>query len=365
MTSRGPGGFPSFLLRLRDRLGLERAIGPFTPLPRPGAPEVTIIYRRPPERVDEHRQEILYDGDGLKVTLLIRTPGAEPIEVDGAVALPGGSALLWFSYPGRWYEVASFHDPEGRLLGWYTNLVRPPRLEGTEWRLDDLFLDVWLPAGGRPRVLDREQLREARDRGWVCEVDAERAERECDRIIRRAERGDWPPPPVADWPLESVPYLRLRRDAPGTYHAALLSGRVIGYGLYLLGAVSLTVLAFGAAQALSGRAPAQVTWVGTLAAEAALLLPLALRGALPATRWPRPVPSDERTFFIGALATGLGVLFLQDAETWREPLAGIYAALGLFCAIFAGCRAWFDRALPVYAGAGLLVCLVALGVLLL
>lgn len=299
------------------------------------------------------------------MTLLIRPPDSGPLEVEGAAAVPAGGATLWFTYPGRWYEVAAFHDTAGRLLGWYTNFVRPPRLEGREWRVEDLCLDLWLPPGGEPRVLDREELAEARELGWVSKEDARRAERECARILGRMRRGDWPPPPIREWSLESVPYLRLRRDEPGTYHAALLSGRLIGYGLYLLGAVSLTVLAFGAAQALTGRAPAQATWVGALAAEAALLLPLALRGSLPATRWPRPVPSDERTFFLGALATGLAVLFLQDAETWREPLAGIYGALGLFCGIFAVCRAWFDRTFPAYAVGGILVCAVALGALLL
>lgn len=355
---------PGPILRLRDRLGLERALGPFTPAPQPGAPEVEILYRRPPDRERRHRQELLHDGDGVKVTLLLHPSEAAPIEIGDAVRLPGGSALLWFSYPGRWYEVAALHDPIGRLLGWYTNLVRPPELEGRVWRIDDLLLDVWLPRDGTPRVLDRDELRQVRERGWLEEREVERAERECSRIVSRARRGDWPPPPVREWTLEAVPYLRLRRDAPGTYHAALISGRVIGYGLYLLGAVSFTSLAFAVGGALSGRSPTHAVWVGTLAAEAALLLPLALRGALPATRWPRPVPSDERTFFLGALAMGLGVLFLQEAETWREPLAGVYATLGLFCAIFAVCRAWFDRRFPLYAAAGLVVCLGALALLL-
>lgn len=334
------------------------------PSPRPDAPQVEILYHRPPDRVRRHRQELLYDGDGVKVTLLLRGPGAPPVEVEGGAVSARGRAVLWFSFPGRWYEVAAFHDAAGRLLGWYTNLVRPAAFEGKRWRIDDLCLDVWLAPGGGPRVLDRDELREAVERGWLDAGDAERAERECATIVDRAARGDWPPPPVSAWGLEAVPYLRLRRDAPGTYRAALLSGRVIGYGLYVLGAVSVTVLAFGAAQALSGRAPSQATWVGTLAAETALLLPLALRGSLPATRWPRPVPSDERTFFLGALATGLAVVFLQDAGAWREPLAGIYGTLALFCGIFAVSRAWFDRRFPTYAAAGLAVCAVALAVLL-
>lgn len=351
-------------LRLRNRLGLEKAIGPFIPAPMPEAPHVEIQYHRPPGRCRCHRQELLYDGDGLKVTLLLRPAAAEPMRVGNEVVLARGSALLWFSFPGRWYELATCYDPAGRFLGSYANIVRPPELEGTRWRIEDLFLDVWLAPGAPPRVLDEDELREARDRGWLEAETAERAERECRAIVRRAARGEWPPPPVRDWTLEAVPYLRLRRDAPGTYRAALVSGRVIGYGLYYLGTVSVTVLAFGAGQAMSGRVAAQATWVGTLAAEAALLLPLALRGSLPATRWPRPVPAEERTFFLGALAMGLAVLFLQDARTWREPLAGVYATLGLFSGIFAVCRVWFDRAFPTWAAAGILVCAVALAVLL-
>lgn len=356
--------FADAALRLRDRLGLDKAVGPFMPTPRPEAPHVEIRYHRPPDRTRTYRQELLYDGDGLKLTLLLRAIDAEPRRVGGGITLPGGAALLWFSFPGRGYEVAAFYDRVGRLLGWYANLVHPPRFEAEAWRIRDLVLDVWLAPGGTPRVLDREEFREARERGWLDQEEAERAEREARAIVGRAAAGEWPPPPVRAWTLEAVPYLRLRRDAPGTYRAALLSGRVIGYGLYMLGAVSVTVLVFGAVPALTGHAPAQATWVGTFAAEAALLLPLALRGSLPATRWPRPVPSDERTFFLGALATGLAVLFVQDAAAWREPLAGVYATLGLFCGIFAVCRAWFDRVFPAYGTAGVLVCALALAVLL-
>lgn len=350
--------------RLREGLGLERAVGPYMPAPRSHAPHVEIVYRRPPGRVHRYRQELLHDGDEVKVTLLLRPPEAPTLPVDGAAELRGGSALLWFTFPGRWYEVAAFHNAVGRLLGYYANLVRPPAFSGSVWRIDDLVLDVWLAPGSTPEVLDEEEFEEARRRGWISEADARRAEEECRSVLARARRADWPPASVSRWPLESVPYLRLRRDAPGTYHAARLAGRVIGYGLYLLGAVSLTTLAFGAWRMLGGRGPGHAGWLATLAAEALILLPLALGGRLPATRWPRPAPTDERTFFLGALAVGLAVFVLQDAEAWRAPLAGVYGALALFCLIFTVCRAWFDRKFPVYALGGLLVCALSLLVLL-
>ena len=104
--------------------------------------------------------------------------------------------------------------------------------------------------------------------------------------------------------------------------------------------------------------------MAAIAAEAVALLPLALAGRLPATRWPRPAPTDERTFFLGTVAAGVGVLLVQDSDVWRELLAGLYATLGLFLLLFAICRAIFERRLPLLAATGLLLSGLALVVLL-
>lgn len=334
-----------------------------------------------------YRQELLEDTPEYKVTLLIRPPDADPLEVDEDIRLPGGSYLLWFTFPGAWHEVAAFHDPSGRLVGYYANVIHPAdladppapgrragsagpgrrRSEGrnaARWRIRDLFLDVWTPPHGPPRVLDEEEFEEARRRGWIDEEEAERAEAERDRILARAAVGRWPPDPVPRRALEAVPFLRLRRDDPGTYWAALLAGRIIGYGLYLLGAICVTSLAFAAATNVLEPGGAHEWWIAAIAAEAGILLPLALSGRLPATRWPRPAPTDERTFFLGTVAAGVAVLVVQDADVWRELLAGLYATLGLFLLLFAVCRTLFERRLPMLALTGCLLSAVALVVLL-
>ncbi len=281
------------------------------------------------------------------------------------IVLEEGASLLWFTFPGRWHEVAAFHDREGRLLGYYTNVIRPPRLMHARWEIHDLFLDVWQEPGTEPRVLDEDELREAVERGWIDRSDAVRAREECARVVERARARRWPPATVSDTPLEAVPYLRLRRDAPGTYHASLYSGRVIGYGLYLLGVLSLTSIGFAAlTDAFERSGSSETAWLVTITAEAALLLPLALTGRLPATRWPRPAPTDERTLFLAAVAAGLAVLVLPGREELRLPLAAVYGAVLVFLGIFAACRAWFDRTFPGVAVAGLLVSAVALLILL-
>lgn len=326
-------------------------------------------------------------GRGFRLTLLVRPSDAGDLEVGDGIRLPGGSYLLWFTFPGAWHEVGAFYGPDGRLLGHYVNIIRPVE-EATAaaaglgasrpgrggggsaanpvgvWRITDLFLDIWIPAGRPPRALDEDEWREAVEEGWIDRGEAARAEVERDRIIEAIDTGTFPPAPVPDRPLESVPLLRLRRDAPGTYRAALLSGRIIGYGLYLLGAVSLTSVAFAAFTDALQRGGPTGWWLWTVAAEAALLLPAALAGRLPGTRWPRPAPTDERTFFIGTVAAALAVLLLQESDTWRVLLTGLYATLGFFLLLFAACRAWYDRVFPLVAVAGLAVAAAALLILL-
>lgn len=326
-------------------------------------PRVEIAYRRPPDRIRRYRQELLHDGDSLKLTLLRQNPGADPIRIADAVTLDEGSSLLWFTFPGKWYEVAAFYDPEGELLGHYTNVIRPASFEGDRWSITDLFLDVWQPADApeEPEILDREELHEARRRGWIEEGEADRAEATTDRIRRRAASGEWPPAAVRKWGLEAAPSLRIRRDEPGIYYANLITGRIIAWGIYLMGAVSVTSLVLAAStDTFEARGSARALWLALMAFEAVVLLALSLAGKLPATRRVRPRRVlTEETLFLGSTAMCLAVLLVGDSALWRTLLISVFSALALFLVIFAACRAAIDRDFPGTALGGLAVCLLA------
>ncbi len=328
-------------------------------------PTVEIEYHRPPDRVERFRQELLHDGRDVKITLLERPPDADTLRV-GPVALPGGSSLVWFTYPDRPYEIAALYGPGGELLGHYTNLVRPPTFENGRWRIVDQFLDLWTPVDGDTQLLDEEELERACAEGMIERDEAERTRETARRLLDRARSGAWPPREVEDWPLESIATLRLRRDEPGTYYANLVSSRIIAYGIYFLGAVAVTSLGFAAlSDALTGPGPARTAWLATLAAEAVGLLPVALTGKLPAARRVRMRELlTEHTLFLAAAVSAVAILVLHDSSLWRSLLASVYAALGLFLGVFAFCRAAYDRAWPALALAGLVVCGVALAVLL-
>lgn len=262
--------------------------------------------------------------------------------------------------------MAAFHGPDGELLGHYTNLVRPPSVEGASWEITDLFLDVWQPGDGEsPRLLDREELEEARRRGWVSEAEAGAAVELAERVVAEARRGNWPPEPVREWTLDRVPELRLRRDRPGLYHANRLANRIIAVGIYFLGAASLTTALFAAAtDALTFRGGARLAWIASLGGEAAVLLAVGLTGRLPATRRVRPEEAlTERTLFWGSALAALAVLVVHDSSLWRTLLSAVYGTLGLFLLVFAGARAAIDRRFPGLALAGLAVCALALALL--
>lgn len=316
--------------------------------------------------VERYTQELLYDGPACKISLLLAGRHGPPVRI-GEEDVPPGSAILWFVFPGRPYEIASVFDAEGRPVGHYTNLIREPRLDSREWQLTDLYLDVWQPHRGAPRILDEEELEQAVRAGFLSAEEAYRVRADAAAVLRAAIVGRWPPSTVVRHPLDAVNTLRFRRDEPGMFFANRIVGRLIAFGIYALGAVSVISVGFAALTEafLPGPSSARTAWIAAIAAAGTVLLVLALAGRLPATRRPRVEEAlTERILFIGTLVAGAAVLLYPDGRLWRGALAGLYGALALFLAIFAVSRARYDRRFPVLAATGLVVCAVALWVLL-
>ena len=331
------------------------------------APRVDVEVRRG-SHVQRFRQELLADGPRWKITLQILDARFKPVRIDEATTLRPGSLLIWFLRPGQPFEVGAFYHGRGAFQGYYINLIRPPRLQSRPWVIEDLYLDVWLPEGGNGVLLDEDGLDAAVARGELSAGEAGEVRAVGAGLLARSRRGGrprWLPSSVGRSPAESVPELRLRRDAPGTFHAARISGRIIAFGLYLMAAVSATSAGFAAfTDAFLIAGPAQDAWRLTVVGEALLLAPLALGGWLPATRWPQPPLTDERSLFIATLAAGLAVLALSQRTEWAGALLPVYATLGLFSLVFAVCRWRFDRVVPVFALAGVAMTLVALVLLI-
>ncbi len=167
------------------------------------APLVRIHYRRPPDSEQVFRQHLVEDRPEVKVTLARRMSLDRPLEIGGRTALEDGSDAVWFTFPGAWHDIGRFHRADGTFTGVYANVLTPADLgEDGVWHTTDLFLDLWIAPEGRLSVLDREQLAEAVERGWIEPATARRARDEAARLVRRYRDGEWPPPIVEEWTRE-------------------------------------------------------------------------------------------------------------------------------------------------------------------
>ena len=103
-------------------------------------------------------------------------------EVDGA-RIPAGSTTVGEYVSRRAYVPWLFVGPDGETLGCLVHVcerltVGPDRVEYT-----DLLLDVWAEPGASPRVLDEDELSEAKQHGLVSEEQAEQAERVAAEVV--------------------------------------------------------------------------------------------------------------------------------------------------------------------------------------
>ena len=162
---------------------------------------ITIDYLRPPDRLQRIEQLLLAREGSCTVTFLPRAVLSRPVAAGGVTVLEPEAPVVWFTWPGRWYDVGRFHLRDGTFTGFYANVLTPVEMSGDRWRTTDLFLDVWVGADGRVELLDEEEFAQALDRGWLERDTAERARATAASLLAAARLGTWPPAEVLRWTL--------------------------------------------------------------------------------------------------------------------------------------------------------------------
>ncbi len=129
--------------------------------------EVTVV-----KRSIKHGPEFRVAYPGTVVTTSVPAPWVE-IEarwVAGTIqqahlTFENDDVLREIFSPIHPYNAFAVYSPEGRLKGWYANVVRPTVIsaesEGLEVIWNDLFIDIVATPDGRIAVLDEEELEEA------------------------------------------------------------------------------------------------------------------------------------------------------------------------------------------------------------
>ncbi|MBI4570546.1 MAG: DUF402 domain-containing protein [Chloroflexi bacterium] len=93
----------------------------------------------------------------------------------------------------RWYNVMRRELPRGGgLHSWYCNITTPALYDGETVRYADLDLDVIVPVGGGPQLLDEDEfLENSRRIGYPPEV-IEQARRAVDELLALARGRRFP-----------------------------------------------------------------------------------------------------------------------------------------------------------------------------
>ena len=160
---------------------------------------------RIPDREQIFDQRVVATSGDTVITLAESVSLDGPVMASGEVILEPDAPVVWFTFPGVWHDIGRFHLADGTFSGWYANILTPPRMTAEVWHTTDLFLDVWLPADGRPaQLLDEDELDAAHARGLLDEPTMLRARQEAARLMDEAGRGDWPPPVVDAWTLAAA-----------------------------------------------------------------------------------------------------------------------------------------------------------------
>lgn len=166
---------------------------------------ITLHYHRPPDRTDVFVQELLHASDDVFVTYLPATPLKRPVILNGRTVLENGSPAIWFTFPGKMYDIGRFHTAHGEFTGFYANILLPVEMTSAqEWRATDLFVDVWVGAGWPAIILDVDELDAAEANGWVDRITSVAARAEAERLVALHDSGNWPPAIVNEWTLERV-----------------------------------------------------------------------------------------------------------------------------------------------------------------
>ena len=172
--------------------------------------QIEIHYLRPPDRLDVFFQDLVVDTPDLKITLHDPSTIGTAITIGDQIVFEPEAPIVWFVFPGCWYDIGRFHLKDGTFTGYYINLIAPPQLNDDVWTMYDLCLDLWLDPNGNLQILDQNEFDEAVDRQWIDAATAHRARDELNRVIASIGEGSWPADVVVSHDLERVRWLRAR-----------------------------------------------------------------------------------------------------------------------------------------------------------
>jgi hypothetical protein len=118
-----------------------------------------------------------------------------------------GRGQVHITRRGDPYSVFLFTHDDGGFRGWYVNIERGQERTRLGFDYEDELLDVWVPLGGEPELLDEDELAEAVRLGFVTAERGAEIRAVADYVL---ERPPWPTGweewrPEPGWQLPELP----------------------------------------------------------------------------------------------------------------------------------------------------------------
>jgi hypothetical protein len=105
------------------------------------------------------------------------------------------------------FSVFLFENHDGSFRGWYVNLEQPQRRSPLGFDYEDELLDIWVPKGGDPELLDEDELEEAVARGHITTSHASEIRAKAERLLAEPPWPtgweEWHPEP--GWQVPDLP----------------------------------------------------------------------------------------------------------------------------------------------------------------
>lgn len=118
-----------------------------------------------------------------------------------------GRGQLRITEKGNPFSTFLFTNEDGSFRGWYVNIERPQERTASGFDYEDELLDIWLPLGGEPELLDEDELGEAVRLGFISTERAAEIRTVAEWILSRPPWPtgfeDWRPP--AGWQVPDLP----------------------------------------------------------------------------------------------------------------------------------------------------------------
>lgn len=160
--------------------------------------KLKVYYRRGPGQATVYEHELIHDDGELIVSCAPFRPSAS-LRAQVPQLADREYRAIWSVALGEWHDLGKVYDLAGELVGYYCDIICPPRRTAMGLEIDDLFLDLWVSPDGRYLILDEEEFSEALARGWLDASTAARAREELDKLVALAESGRFPPAKVGEF----------------------------------------------------------------------------------------------------------------------------------------------------------------------